>query len=123
MATQANVRIVGLEALRKKLRGEFLVQPEVSSALDTISERPLRAKKSLLGVKRNTVTVRSIGPLQREVMSTSVRTTGSPNPGSPRFNPRVTGRAWSGKNLNYMRSMSGNVIRKAIQRIEARWSS
>ena len=101
-----NVRIVKIPAI---MRGKILYQPEVEDGIDTINTRLMRRGKGL-GERRN-LTSATRGKLSvRYGIEIS-------------HQPRQTG--WSKK--AYLRkvfySMSPNVIRKIISRIQIRWAA
>ena len=105
--TQLTVKVLGLEELQKRTGWDPMVQPEMDLALDTFKKRILRGGPGL-GAKRNTLTPTQ-KPLQLNVETT-------------RINPRTKGISWQRKNTSITRSMSGRVMKKAIQRMQARWT-
>lgn len=103
------VRIVGLEALQKKLDGKFLWQPEVENALDSTANRGMRPRGKKLGVTNNTLSL-ATRTLERDV-GTSLNW------------PRTKGTSWTKYNLRAMRAVAVNALKKAARNIEKRWSS
>lgn len=101
-------KVEGLDEIQAKLDEDFLVQPELEHARDTIVERVERQGRGL-GAKRNSLsTVKE--PLGAKVTSTL-------------NHPRTKGTSWGRKNESIFKSMSGRVVKKAIERIESRWSA
>lgn len=103
------IRILGLEELKKKLNGAFLVQPEIGPALDTVAKRGARGGKGL-GAQNNPIGV-SAQPLSR-VLST------------PLNFPRTRGTSWLAANLRrFLPAVARNALNKAARGITARWAS
>lgn len=103
------VKVKGLNELEKKLDIEFLVQPEIDDARDTIVDRVERRPGKGLGAKKNQLSA-DTRPLGATVTSTLNY-------------PRTTGTAWGRKNEAIIKSMAGRVLSKAVGRIEQRWTS
>ena len=106
--TTRNVRIVGLNELTAKCDFEVLAQPEMEIARDTILGRINRQGKGL-GAKRNqlTPTVQGLGATVETTLNF----------------PRTKGTSWGKKNERVVAAMASNVMKKAVQRIEARWAA
>lgn len=104
-----NVRIEGLDELKKKLNADVLVQPEMDDAMETFTRRVVDRPGKGLGAKRNALSE------TRNPLSATVGTTLT-------F-PRTTGASWAKKNTSVIRAMSARVMNKAVQRIEERWAS
>jgi len=111
------VRIEGLNELRKKCDWDFLAQPEMEDARDTIVARMLRGGKGQ-GVKRNTLTptVYPISSASTSPLAATVEST---------LNwPRTKGTSWGRYQEKVIKGIvARNAVRKAIQRIEQRWAS
>lgn len=104
-----NVRLEGLEELRKKLQADWLVQPEMESAMQTFTRRVIDRPGSGLGSRRNTLS-EARSPLTMTVSSSLVF-------------PRTTGAAWTRKNTNIIQGMSARVMAAVVRRIQERWAS
>lgn len=129
------VRVVGLEALKKKLDGKLLIQPELQDAIKTIVDRiALRDRYVLrsgaMGRSRFERAQRSAARGRKGLgivnnpLAVSISALGtSAEIASPTNWPRTTGASWTKKNIGIFKAMVPNVIRKAIQRIEARWAA
>lgn len=138
------VKVVGLEELQKKLQPSYLYEPEIEAALDTVAKRGQRGGRGL-GAKLNPISVEKrrlsrsvISPLARP--SGSTRTRGARGTGTPRprwmqragYNPRRKGTSWLRKNLGatwttgtakgVLGATAINALKKAAQKILARWS-
>lgn len=111
------VRIEGLNELRKKCDWDFLAQPEMEEARDTIVARMLRGGKGL-GVKRNTLTPQ-VFPLSAANTDPLAATVQS----SLKW-PRTKGTTWGRYQEKVVKGIvARKAVNKAIQRIEARWAS
>lgn len=106
--TIREVKVVGLNELVAKLDWDVLAQPEVALARDSIVERIEGRPGKGLGAKRNTLTS-AVEPLSATVQ-TSLNY------------PRTKGTSWGRKNEGIVKSMAPRVMKKAVQRMEARWA-
>ncbi len=102
-----NVRLLGYDELKRKLKYDVLVQPEMDDALNTFTRRVIDRPGKGLGSQRNALSESRLA-LGMTVKSSLIR-------------PRITGRAWGRKNTNIIIGMSSRVMAAAIRRIEARW--
>ena len=101
------VKILGLDELRAKLPFDVLVQPELDDAVQTVTSRMLRGGKGA-GVRNNTL-LASYQPLGATVQTT-------------RIFPRTKGTAWARYQEKVVKGIVAvNAVKKAIERIEARW--
>ena len=90
------VKILGLKELQAKVDWDVLAQPEFEDVRDTIVGRMMRGGKGR-GVQRNTPTTRVF--------------------------PRTRGTAWAQYQEKVVKGIvARNAIKKAIERIEARWA-
>lgn len=104
-----NVKLVGFDALQEKLKFDVLMQPEMQTAVETITGRMMRGGKGI-GVQHNTLTS-SIQPLSSTVVTTLVW-------------PRTKGVAWGRYQEKVVKGIvATNAVKKAVQRIEERWAA
>lgn len=118
------VRIEGLAELQHKLDGDFLLQPEIEAALDTVAKRGQRGGSGL-GARMNPIAVEA-QDLRRTLITPLAgrRLAGEP------FNPRTKGTAWLKKNIGAggygagtLGSVARNALKSAAKKIAARWAS
>lgn len=102
------VKFLGLKELQAKADFDVLAQPELEEARDTIVGRMLRGGKGL-GAQRNTLAA-SVQGLNATVTTTRVF-------------PRTRGTTWARYQEKVVAGIvARNAIKKAIERIEARWA-
>lgn len=103
------LKVSGLKELQAKCDFSVLVQPELEDARDTIVGRMMRGGKGL-GVQRNTL-MSDVEGLNATVTTTLIR-------------PRTTGFSWARYQERVVKGIvARNAVKKAIERIEARWSA
>lgn len=102
------IKLQNFDAVEKRLDAKILVQPELDDAVKTMTERMMRGGKGA-GVRNNT-------------LLSTIHQGGATITSSLNF-PRTVGTSWTRKNESIVKAMSSRVIKKAIERIEARWDT
>lgn len=102
------IKVVGLNELQMKLDTDFLLQPELDSALESFERRLLRQGKGL-GAQRNEIAA------ERHTLGATAR--------SSLNYPRTTGSSWQRKNERAVTAMAPRVFGKMVKRIEERWAA
>lgn len=108
------IKVLGLEELEQKCQTSILLDPAIEEGINTIKDRMLRQGKGL-GAKRNVLAATSTGGSGLAFPGAEIRTS--------LVWPRTTGSSLKRKDEAIFKAMSGNVIRKAIQRIRDRWGA
>lgn len=112
-----SIHIEGEEELLKKL-DPSLYEPEFEDGLGTITRRLERGGRGL-GSRVNQVRTEREGKLSRFVTTTL---SDNPNPKSPSFNPRTTGRSWRDKQISIFKGMRNRVLKSISRKIQERWA-
>lgn len=101
-----SVKVVKVPAI---MRGKILLSPELAEGIETIGSRLARPGRGI-AERRNSMN-RERGLLSQRFTFQTIHY------------PRRTGSVKRKKMIAIFRSMSGNVLRKVVQRIAAKWKA
>jgi len=109
MVMNMNVRIETNGGIFTKNMRRVVEEAVGAEIITKIEERTRRGGRGL-AAQRNTITHERHADNELQIVSTAIW-------------PRVTGRAWAGKNIGIIRAMAPRVARRTVERIAAELGS